>query len=64
MSMSNLIQINLKFMDMKKHMLIFIFKSMLVDRKKDRGSYKIEVVIRKGETFLLWKLIGKKVVMK
>jgi hypothetical protein len=53
MSMSNLIQINLKFMDMKKHMLIFIFKSMLVDRKKDRGSYKIEVVIRKGETFLL-----------
>jgi hypothetical protein len=32
-------------MDMKSHMLIFILKSMLVDRKKECGSYKIEVVV-------------------
>jgi len=51
-------------MDMKRHMLIFILKSMLVDRKKEWSSYKIEVVIRKGERYLLWKLIGKKVIMK
>jgi hypothetical protein len=50
-------------MGKKRHMLIFIFKSMLVDRK-EWGSYEIEVVIRKGERYLLWKLIGKKVVVK
>jgi hypothetical protein len=33
---------------------------MLVDKKKDWGSYKMEVVIRKGgKVLLLWKLIGK-----
>jgi hypothetical protein len=35
-------------MDMKKHMLILFFISMLVDRKKEWGSYKMEVVIKKG----------------
>jgi hypothetical protein len=47
---------------MKRHMLIFILKSMLVDRKKELGIYKIEVVIRKGKRYSL--LIGKKVVTK
>jgi hypothetical protein len=29
------------------------------------GSYKMDVVIRKGgRVFLLWKLIGKKIVIK
>jgi hypothetical protein len=32
---------------------------MLVDKKKEWGSYNIEVVIRKGLRSLLWKLIGK-----
>jgi hypothetical protein len=32
---------------------------MLVDKKKEWSSYKMEVVIRKGERKLLWKLIGK-----
>jgi hypothetical protein len=36
-------------MDMKRHMLICFFISMLVDGKKEWGSYKMEVVIRKGE---------------
>jgi hypothetical protein len=35
-------------MDMKWHMLIYFFISMLVDREKEWGSYKMEVVIRKG----------------
>jgi hypothetical protein len=35
-------------MDMKKH-VIFFFISMLVDRGKEWNSYKMEVVIRKGE---------------
>jgi hypothetical protein len=35
MSMSNLIQINMHFMDMKRHMLIFFFIFMLVDKKKN-----------------------------
>ncbi len=35
-------------MDMKRHILICFFQSMLVDRKKKTGSYKMEVVIRKG----------------
>jgi hypothetical protein len=36
-------------MDMKRHMLIYFFISMLMDREKEWGSYKMEVVIRKGE---------------
>jgi hypothetical protein len=36
-------------MDMKRHMLICFLKSMLVDRKKEWDSYKMEVVITKGE---------------
>jgi len=35
-------------MDMKKTMLINLFISMLVDRKKEWDSYKMKVVIRKG----------------
>jgi hypothetical protein len=35
-------------MDIKKHMLITLFIFMLVDRKKEWDSYKMEVVIRKG----------------
>jgi hypothetical protein len=35
-------------MNMKKHMLICFFISMLRDRKKEWGSYKMDVVIRKG----------------
>jgi hypothetical protein len=43
-------------MDMKRNMLIYYFKSILVDTKKEWGSYKMEILIRNG---LLWKLIGK-----
>jgi hypothetical protein len=46
-------------MNMKRHMLIFKNISMLVDRKKEWGSYKMVVVIRIGWEYLLWKLIGK-----
>jgi hypothetical protein len=35
-------------MEMKKHMLIYFFISMLVDKEKKWNSYKLEVVIRKG----------------
>jgi hypothetical protein len=35
-------------MDMKRHMLIFFLISILVDRKKEWGNYKMEVVIKKG----------------
>jgi hypothetical protein len=35
-------------MDMKKHMLFCFLISMLVDRIKEWGSYKMEVVIKKG----------------
>jgi hypothetical protein len=34
MSMSNLIQININIMDIKKHVLICIFISMLVSEEK------------------------------
>jgi hypothetical protein len=47
-------------MDMKRRMLIYFFKSMLVDRKKEWDSYKMEVIIKKGEKWLLWKLIKKR----
>jgi hypothetical protein len=36
-------------MHMKRHMLISFFKSMLVARKKEWDSYKMKVVIKKGE---------------
>jgi hypothetical protein len=48
MSMSNLILINLHFMGMKRHILIYFFICMLVDREKELDSYKMKVVIRKG----------------
>jgi hypothetical protein len=35
-------------MDMKRHMLIYFFISMLVYKEKDRDSYKMEVIITKG----------------
>jgi hypothetical protein len=40
MSMSNLISININIMDMKRHMLIYLFISMLVAKESD------EIVIR------------------
>jgi hypothetical protein len=36
-------------MDMKKDMLTYFFMSMLMDSEKEQSSYKMEVVIRKGE---------------
>jgi hypothetical protein len=35
-------------MNIKRHMLIWFFIFMLVDREKEWGSYKMEVVIKKG----------------
>jgi hypothetical protein len=35
-------------MDMKKHLLIYFFISMLVDREKEWDNYKMEIVIWKG----------------
>jgi len=36
-------------MDMKRHMLIGLFITMLMDGEKEWGSYKMELIIRKGE---------------
>jgi hypothetical protein len=36
-------------MDMKRNMLIYFFISMLVGKEREWDSYKMEVVIRKGE---------------
>jgi hypothetical protein len=47
-------------MDMKKHMLICFFVSMLVDRENKWHSCKMNVGIRKSGRQLLRKLIGKK----
>jgi hypothetical protein len=47
MSMSNLIKINIHFMDMKRDMLICFFISMLVDKEKEWGGYIMEIVIKK-----------------
>jgi hypothetical protein len=33
-------------MDMKKHVLIYFFISLLVDKEKEWGSHKLEVVIK------------------
>jgi hypothetical protein len=33
---------------MKRHMLIFFFISMLVDREKEWGNYKMDVVIKES----------------
>jgi hypothetical protein len=46
-------------MAMKRHMLIWFFISMLVDREKKWGNYKMEVVFGKGGIYLLRNLIGK-----
>jgi hypothetical protein len=35
-------------MDMKRHMLIQKNTSMLMDKKNEWNSYKMEVIIRKG----------------
>jgi hypothetical protein len=47
MSMLNLILTNTHLMEMIKHMLIYFFIFMLVDREKERDNYKMEVVIKK-----------------
>jgi hypothetical protein len=47
MSMSNLIYINIHFMDMKRRKLIGFFIFMLVEREKDWSTYEMEVVIKK-----------------
>jgi len=36
-------------MDIKRHMIIFFFISMLVDREKEWDNYKMEVIIKKCE---------------
>jgi hypothetical protein len=45
--MSNLIYINIHFMDMKRHMLICFFISMLVDREKNEVVIKWKELLRK-----------------
>jgi hypothetical protein len=35
-------------MDVKRHMLVSFFISMLVDREKEWDGYNMEVVIKKG----------------
>ncbi len=42
MSMSSLIKINIHFMDMKRHMLIYPFEWM-------GDNYKMKVIIRKSK---------------
>jgi hypothetical protein len=42
MSMSNLILININIMDMKKHKLIWLFKSMLVGRRRSKIVIRIK----------------------
>jgi hypothetical protein len=42
MPMSNLISINTNIMNMKKHMLIFFFISMLVGKERDEIVIKIK----------------------
>jgi hypothetical protein len=34
-------------MDMKTHMIIYFFVSLLVDRDKEWDNYKMEVIIKK-----------------
>jgi hypothetical protein len=53
MSMSNLIQINIHFMEMKRHMLICFLICILMDREKEWDSFKMEVIIREGGRKLL-----------
>jgi hypothetical protein len=36
-------------MDTKRHMLIYFFISMLVDRKKEGDRYKMDIIIKKCE---------------
>jgi len=36
-------------MDMKRCMLIYFFISMLMNKEKEWSSYKMEVIIKKGE---------------
>jgi hypothetical protein len=46
-------------MDMKRHVLIYFFISVLVDRGKEWGNYEMELVISKGGRVLLRKLRRK-----
>jgi hypothetical protein len=47
-------------MDMKKHMLICLSITMLMDRGKKWDSYKMEVVIRKDKKIIILKVNKKK----
>ncbi len=58
--MSNLILTYIIFMDIKRHILIYFFISMLVDRENEWHSCKMNVVIRENGRQLLRKLIGEK----
>ncbi len=42
-------------MDMKRHMLICLFISMLINREKNEVIIKMKVIISKGVRFLLGK---------
>jgi len=53
MSMSNLIKINIHFMDMKRHMLIYPFEWM-------GDNYKMKVIIRKSKKKNIKKINRKK----
>jgi hypothetical protein len=46
MSMSNLVLINMHFKDMKIHMLICFFISILANMEKEWGGYKMKVIIK------------------
>jgi hypothetical protein len=48
MSTSNLIYINIHLVDMKRSMLIYFFLFMLMEKEKEWGSYKMDVVIKKS----------------
>jgi hypothetical protein len=47
-------------MDMKRHMLICFLKSMLVNKKKEWDSCKMEVVIKKRWEIVIMKINYKK----
>jgi hypothetical protein len=45
-------------MDMKRHMLIYFFISMLVVREKEWSSYKMEVVKLENEVVVFGIIFG------
>jgi len=50
MLMSNLILIDIHFVEAERHMLICFFISMLVDEEEKWNNYKMKVFIKKGVT--------------